>query len=168
MAETSPSGTSPSGAPTRADRVGADGSPLDLADLVSRSARRLRRGSAAHLGPLGLTMAQARVLRSLAGGPLRMAEIAAQLEVVPRTVTPMVDGLEAAGLVRRRTDAADRRSVLVETTDGGRLLLEHLYEARRATAEQVFAPLDREERAQLTALLGRLCGEGCCPPGAAR
>lgn len=145
-----------------------DGSPVDLAELVSRSARRLRRGSTAHLAPLGLTMAQARVLRMLAGGPLRMAEIAARLEVVPRTVTPMVDGLEGAGLVRRRTDAADRRSVLVETTDGGRLLLERLDEARRATAEQVFGALDGRERAQLTALLGRLCADGCCRDGAER
>src|SRR5579872_3049532 len=98
----------------------------DLADLIGRAARRLRRGSLAHLGPLGLTMAQAKVLRAVASGPLRMADIAARLEVVPRTVTPMVDGLEEAGLVRRQADPDDRRSVLVEPTAAGRSLLERL------------------------------------------
>jgi DNA-binding MarR family transcriptional regulator len=115
-----------------------------------------------HLGPLGLTMAQAKVLRSVAQGPLRMADIAARLEVVPRTVTPMVDGLEAAGLVGRRPDPADRRSVLVELTALGRRLLARLDEARRATAAQAFSALSPEERAVLAELLGRLCDDGCC------
>ncbi len=55
------------------------------------------------------------MLRIVAAGtdPLRMADIAAQLDVVPRSVTTMVDGLEAAGLVVRRADPDDRRSVLV-------------------------------------------------------
>lgn len=133
----------------------------DLADLIGRAARRLRRGSLAHLGPLGLTMAQAKVLRTVASGPLRMADIAARLEVVPRTVTPMVDGLEEAGLVRRQADPDDRRSVLVEPTAAGRLLLDRLDTARRATAAQAFSALSAEERATLAELLGRLCGDGC-------
>jgi len=51
---------------------------LELAELLSHSARRLRRGSTAQLAPLGLTAAQARVLRMVAsaGRPLRMADIA--------------------------------------------------------------------------------------------
>lgn len=134
----------------------------DLADLIGRAARRLKRGSMAHLGPLGLTMAQAKVLGNVASGPLRMADIAARLEVVPRTVTPMVDGLEEAGLVRRRADPDDRRSVLVEPTAEGRLLLDRLDKARRATAAQAFSALSAEERATLAELLGRLCGDGCC------
>ena len=138
-----------------------DGRALDLADLIGQASRRLRRGSMAHLGPLGLTMAQARALRCVAHGPLRMADIAAQLEVVPRTVTPMVDGLEAAGLVRRRADPLDRRSVLVETTDEGARLVDRLHKARRATAAQVFSTLSADERRQLADLLGRLCRAGC-------
>ena len=55
----------------------------------------------AALGPMGLTAAQARVIRFLEGigHPARMADIAAALEVVPRTATSMVDGLETLGLV---------------------------------------------------------------------
>ena len=156
---------------TRSDRRRAaanavDGSGvLDLAELVSRTARRLRRGSMAHLAPLGLTMAQARVLRIVSDGPIRMADIAARLDVVPRTVTPMVDDLTGAGLVRRRSDSADRRSVLVEPTRQGRALLARLNEARRATAAQVFGGLDASGRAELAHLLGRLCGDCSVPDG---
>jgi len=145
-------------------RVPADGSPSDLADLLAQTARRIRRGSTEHLAPLGITGAQARVLRIVSGGPIRMADIAARLEVVPRSVTSMVDGLEGAGLVRRRPDPDDRRSVLVEPTAGGRRLLARLHEARHATAEQVFAPLDASDRAELGRLLARLC-TGRCHPG---
>ena len=135
---------------------------MELAELLGHAARRLRRGSTAHLAPLGLTMAQAHVLRFVGGGPRRMAEIAAHLDVVPRTVTPMVDGLEAAGFVARRPDPGDRRSVLVEPTAEGRRLLERLGRARRATAQQVFGALGDEQREQLRSLLGQLCERGGC------
>ncbi len=153
--------SSPSTLPSGKPGPTAEDPTQDLAELISRVARRLRRGSLAHLGPLGLTMAQARALRSLSHGPLHMTEIAAHLEVVPRTVTPMVDGLEAAGLVRRRADPVDRRSVLVETTPGGRRLLSRLAEARRATAAQAFSSLSDAERRALSELLARLCGDEC-------
>ena len=70
---------------------------------------------------MGLTAAQARVIRFLEGigHPVRMADIAAALEVVPRTATSMVDGLETAGLVARAIDPHDRRSILVSLTDEG-------------------------------------------------
>jgi DNA-binding MarR family transcriptional regulator len=138
---------------------------LELAELLSHAARRLRRGSATQLAPLGLTMAQARVLRLVAssGKPLRMAAIAARLEVVPRSVTTMVDGVEAAGLIVRSTDPEDRRSILVRLTDRGLALLESLEQARRATAEEVFGGLGDEDRAHLARLLGQLCRhDHCC------
>ena len=95
----------------------------------------------AELGPMGLTGAQARVIRFLegVGHPVRMADIAAALEVVPRTATSIVDGLEAARLVVRAIDPHDRRSILVSLTDEGALLLDRLASARRRTAEATFS-----------------------------
>jgi DNA-binding MarR family transcriptional regulator len=142
-----------------------DDSSLELAELLSHTARRLRRGSTAQLAPLGLTGAQARVLRILAqaGRPLRMADIAAGLEVVPRSVTTMVDGVEAAGLIVRATDPDDRRAVLVSLTAAGHALLERLERARRTTADDVFGGLGTGQRADLARLLGVLCRrDGCC------
>ena len=128
----------------------------------------------AELGPMGLTGAQARVIRFLerAGEPVRMADIAAALEVVPRTATSMVDGLESAGLVARAIDPHDRRSILVSLTDEGALLLDRLSAARRRTAEVTFSPLSPGDRGELARLLTALCGpcdpkSGCSAHGRA-
>ena len=116
------------------------------------------------LAPLGLTYAQARVLRLVAadGRPLRMADLAAALDVVPRSVTTIVDALESAGLVARLADPGDRRSVLVALSDDGRRLLDRLDAARRDSAEEVFGGLDTAQRRQLLELLGVLCARGSC------
>jgi len=148
---------------TTTGRRGPD-TTLELAELLSHTARRLRRGSSVQLAPLGLTYAQARVLRLVAaeGRPLRMADLAAQLDVVPRSVTTMVDALEATGLVARHADPGDRRSVLVSLSDHGRHLLDRLEAARRDSAEEVFGGLDPAQRHQLLELLGVLCARGAC------
>ncbi len=92
-----------------------------------------------------------------------MADLAAQLDVVPRSVTTMVDALEATGLVARHADPGDRRSVLVALSDDGRRLLDRLEAARRDSAEEVFGGLDRAQRRQLLELLGVLCrAAGAC------
>jgi len=141
----------------------AAGDPSQLAELFTHTARRLRRGSIAQLAPLGMTYAQARALRLVAAGPpLRMAELAARLEVVPRSATDMVDALERAGLVTRHADPEDRRSVLVGPTPAGRDLLERLEAARRDSAEEIFGSLAPSKRAALAALLDELCSRGAC------
>jgi DNA-binding MarR family transcriptional regulator len=132
-----------------------------LAELVVRTSWRLRRGSAKELAPLGVTFAQARVMRVLAGSgePMRMADLAASLEIVPRSVTTMIDSLEQAGLVCRAVDANDRRSVLVSPTPAGRAVLDRLHRARRDTADELFSRLTAGERAQLLNLLVSLDAE---------
>ncbi len=118
---------------------------------------------------MGLTGAQARVIRFLegAGHPVRMADIAAALEVVPRTATSMVDGLEEAKLVVRAIDPHDRRSILVSLTSEGARLLDRLALARRRTAEATFSALSPIERGELARMLTVLCGSNCGPHGCA-
>jgi DNA-binding MarR family transcriptional regulator len=126
-----------------------------LAELLFRTTMRLRRGSAKELAPLGVTFGQARVMRVLAraDGPMRMADLAAALEIVPRSVTTVIDSLEEAGLVCRQPDPHDRRSVLVQPTAAGRAAVERMNRARRATAEDLFGRLSERERATLLNLL---------------
>jgi DNA-binding MarR family transcriptional regulator len=141
-----------------------------LAELLTSAARRFHRAAGARLAPLGLTWAQARVMRLIAepGSSMRMADIAAQLGVVPRSATSMVDALAAGGLVARRTDPQDRRSVLVSLSTDGRRLLEGLHAARRETAEAMLAPLGAGDRAELVRLLEAVvaAGGGCPVPEA--
>ena len=135
--------------PPRPARVTRADDAAQLAELLVRTSRRLQRSSVAELGPIGVTGAQARVMRYLeaAGQPLRMADIAALLEVVPRTATTVVDDLETLGLVERAADRKDRRSVLVSLTDEGSLLLDEVASARRRTAEVPSAAFRRPNAA---------------------
>ena len=129
--------------------------PEELADAVQMLSRRLRHGAKQRLAPLGLTPGQSRALSVLerAGRPVRMAELAEALRVVPRSATGVVDGLVEAGLVERGADPANRRSVLVGLTEAGRGTLDELAEARRQTAEELFGVLAPDDQRRLLALL---------------
>ena len=95
--------------------------PVQLADLLQRQTRRLRRAQAQRLAPLGLTPAQERALRIITRSeePLRMTELADHLGIVPRSVTTVIDALEEAGLVRREIDPHNRRAIRLHLTDRG-------------------------------------------------
>ncbi|MFE2428782.1 MarR family winged helix-turn-helix transcriptional regulator [Streptomyces sp. NPDC059373] len=136
----------------------ADETTGRLADQLLRLNRRLHRAQRHHLEPLGVTPAQARLLRTVSHSetPPRMADLAQRLDVVPRAVTTLVDALEAHTLVRRVPDPASRRVVRIELTDDGRATLQRLRQARRAAAEDLLAPLDAAQREALTALLAVL------------
>ena len=132
--------------------------PGQLADLLHRLTRRLRRSQAERLAPLGLTPAQERALRviSRSDEPLRMTELADRLGIVPRSLTTVVDALEEAGLVRREIDPRNRRAILLRLTDQGAAVRDELREARRRAAEDLFAPLSETDRETLAGLLARL------------
>jgi DNA-binding MarR family transcriptional regulator len=129
-----------------------------VADGITRVSARLRRSSAERLAPLGLTHAQARLLCTIAAAerPPRMSDIAAGLGIVPRSATTTVEALEAAGLVDRRPDPDDRRSVLVVLAANARAVVPQIEAARRTAADEVFAVLDAAERTTLVDLLDRL------------
>jgi DNA-binding MarR family transcriptional regulator len=132
--------------------------PGQLADLVHRLTRRLRRAQAERLAPLGLTPAQERAMRMIARNeePLRMTEIAERLGIVPRSLTTVIDALEEDGLVRREVDPRNRRAILLHLTDRGTAVRDELREARRRAAEDLFAPLGDADRETLGGLLTRL------------
>jgi DNA-binding MarR family transcriptional regulator len=126
-----------------------------LTELVTRASWRVRRGTAKELEPIGITYAQARVLRTVASArePLRMADLADQLDVVPRSATSMIDALESAGLVDRRPDASDRRSIRLTVTDAGRGLLDRMHALRVAKGEELFGKLTEPEQQELARML---------------
>ncbi|MEU0373144.1 MarR family transcriptional regulator [Streptomyces sp. NPDC006283] len=131
-----------------------------LAEQLLRLTRRLHRSQKRQLesADIAITPAQSRLLRTVAhyDRPPRMADLAERLEVVPRAVTSLVDGLEAGGRVRRVPDPTNRRVTRIELTDTGRATLRSLRDARRAAAEDVLAPLTAEQREVLGGLLSTL------------
>lgn len=148
-----------------------DSRPDDLVGRLSEqftlTFRRVRAGVAAELRPLGLTFAQARMLRMIARtkpAP-RIGDLATRLEIAPRSATGMVDTLERAGLVTRVPAPDDRRSVLVELTEAGHALVDDMARARRAGAEEAFGRLTRGQQEQLLALLHALDAPPADAPG---
>jgi len=140
-------------------------SSAELADVLMRAARGLRRGWHAGLEPSGLSPHQARALHVLGGGRghavttadgMRISELAAALRIAPRSATEVVDGLSEKGLAERGADPADRRAVVVRLTDAGTATLAHADRARAQAAAELFGRLDEAERADLTRLLRRL------------
>jgi DNA-binding MarR family transcriptional regulator len=131
-----------------------------LAEQLLRLTRRVHgiQKRQLHERGLGVTPAQSRLLRTLAHWetPPRMADLAERLEVVPRAVTTLVDGLEASGKVRRVPDPANRRVIRIELTDDGLKTLQGLRDVRRAAAEEILAPLTDEQRNVLGGLLDTL------------
>jgi DNA-binding MarR family transcriptional regulator len=131
-----------------------------LAEQLLRLTRRVHgiQKRQLHERGLGVTPAQSRLLRTLAHWetPPRMADLAERLEVVPRAVTTLVDGLEASGKVRRVPDPANRRVIRIELTEDGLKALQGLRDVRRAAAEEILAPLTDEQRNVLGGLLDTL------------
>ncbi|TAN28390.1 MAG: MarR family transcriptional regulator [Actinomycetota bacterium] len=136
-----------------------------LSELVAYTARKFRRNFSSQLMPLGITFAQAQVLRIVARAdvPLRMVDIAAKLDIVPRSATTKIDALQANGLVERLSDHADRRSIQIAITDKGRILLAQLDEARKSTAEELFRGLSQSECQELSRLLSIVCSNSDSP-----
>jgi DNA-binding MarR family transcriptional regulator len=87
------------------------------------------------------------VLSAAAQGAVSSQLALAQHLGVDRTVmTYLLDDLEAASLIERRADPADRRARRVVATQLGIELLATLNDRLRAVEAHVLAPLDREAR----------------------
>ncbi|MCI2417352.1 MarR family transcriptional regulator [Saccharopolyspora sp. K220] len=138
--------------------MGVGGAEDRLGALFMRLAKTAHVLQRREIGDLGLTPAQARALSVLGGceTPPRMTDLAARLHVVPRAVTPIVDALENAGLLRREVDPDNRRSTLLELTADGRKMCKRLIEFRARAAGELFAPLTEEQRHILLELLEKV------------
>ncbi|HVB27437.1 MAG TPA: MarR family winged helix-turn-helix transcriptional regulator [Mycobacteriales bacterium] len=87
---------------------------------LARLARQLEQS----LAEADVSLPQYRVLMILARGERRTpSRVAGELAVSPPSITAVVDGLVARGLVERHHDAVDRRQVVHAITDAGRDLL---------------------------------------------
>jgi DNA-binding MarR family transcriptional regulator len=88
-------------------------------------------------------------------GPQRMADLASALDVTPRNVTTLVDGLEREGIVQRRPHPTDRRATVIELTDSAHGAVNRSMEHEAAIGE-LFEKLAPADRATLIRLIGNL------------
>jgi len=142
--------------------VGQD--PEDLGEQLLRVARGLRRAWMVDLSDHDLSPHEMRALRVAAerDEAPRLRDLAEALRIAPRSVTDVVDALEAKGYVTRQPDPTDRRASVVVVTEAGRAVRTAVHEARRRNVGDQLGALDAGQRAALadalTALEERL---GC-------
>lgn len=111
----------------------------EVADALHSAAIHLLRGVRKEDERTGVGPARLSALSVLVfAGPMRLTALARIEQVKPPTMTKVIAGLEASGLVRRRADAKDARAVRLEATRRGTKLLQ---EGRRRRVERLTAAL---------------------------
>lgn len=110
------------------------------------------------LEPFGLTFARYEalmLLRFSRTGSLPMGKMGSRLQVHPTSVTNIIDGLEARGMVVRTPHPSDRRTTLATLTPEGRSVASKATEALHAIRFGT-EPLDDQQAITLTGILRRL------------
>jgi MarR family transcriptional regulator, organic hydroperoxide resistance regulator len=106
---------------------------------------------------LPLTMAQLKALMLiLQTGGMPSRHLADRLGIGPSAVTPLVDRLVQQKLVRRNTDANDRRIVRIRPTAKAIALRDRVMETNRSVLAKVLDEVPRGEHKNVRASLQRL------------
>jgi DNA-binding MarR family transcriptional regulator len=104
----------------------------------------------------GVTTQQAALLLSAAGGGSSPGQLMTVVGTDTAGMTKLLDRLEAKGLVKRCPNPDDRRSVLVEPTEGGLSLVPELQPVFGEVTTQLFEGFSDSEIASFTSLLRRM------------
>lgn len=135
------------------------GAGTRLALLLARVGASLLDSADELLSPVGIDGRGYSVLAILhSDGPGSQLELARLLGKAPALVVTAVDDLEAAGLVERTRDPADRRRSRVMLTKAGEKVLARADELADEAAAALLSDLDASELAQLHDLLQRGLG----------
>lgn len=137
-----------------------DITPLEVLSRVSRLARHLDRQRSIVFARHDLEIWSFDVLSALrrtdAPHHLSPGQLLAQTLVTSGTMTNRLDHLEARGLVRRRPDPSDARSVRVQLTASGRRRVDNALTDLVEREDAILGNLDIGERKVLAGLLRRV------------
>jgi DNA-binding MarR family transcriptional regulator len=104
-----------------------------------------------------LTQAQWRALAYLSlNEGINQAGLADLLEVRPITAARLIDRMESAGWVERRSDPEDRRAVRLHLTRQAGPLMKKMQALNAETLKQAFAGIPKSERRALIATLNTI------------
>ena len=84
---------------------------------------------------------------------MKVSEISKQLHVTSPTITQLLNGLEANGLIERRIDAVDRRVVGITLTEKGEKVAQRASDAFFGAMHELVEYLGEESSEQLADLL---------------
>jgi DNA-binding MarR family transcriptional regulator len=136
-----------------------------LSKVCEEKHRRMHEG----LDRLGLYRGQPSMLRALWGKDgMTHSELAEQLDRCPETITKMVQRMERAGFVERRSDPNDERLSRVYLTPAGRTVKSAVEDVWAALEEQVVTGFTETEVTLLQGLLTRVSRNIAAEPCAER
>jgi DNA-binding MarR family transcriptional regulator len=95
-------------------------------------------------------------MRALEDSDQSMREVSEALQVSPRTVTDMIDSLEARALVVRQAHPVDRRVTLLHLTDDGRRQLATARALADRSHGSAITGLSEQDQRTLRRLLDRV------------
>jgi DNA-binding MarR family transcriptional regulator len=129
----------------------------ELADAFAPRLSRLVRLLIRETAAAGMSRTHLSVLATLRdAGPARITALAEAERVAQPSMTTLVSRLEEDGLVRRQSDPADGRAVVVALTPSGRAELERMTIARAESLAQRLEALTPKEQDALAAALPAL------------
>jgi DNA-binding MarR family transcriptional regulator len=128
----------------------------ELVDAILHAAHRVRTAADADLRAGGLSLPGFKLLKALSQQDRSMREVSDILHLAPRTVTDIIDGLQARGLVVRHPHPSDRRITLLHLTEAGADRLTSATTAADRARDAAISGLDDDERATLRRLLARV------------
>lgn len=141
----------------KAYRLPVDGQRHDLGAAFAWLARAMIKAEEPVLRAHDVEMWDYAVLVSLEDGPApTQSELAAAVGRDKTRLIPILDRLEARGLLRRTPDPADRRNRVVALTPAGRELAASCRAGVREVEAELLSALDPPERAAFVGALERL------------
>jgi DNA-binding MarR family transcriptional regulator len=140
--------------------------PRSTAFLLAQVGAHAAGRFAERVGQLGLTPADAGLLRMIAGRPGRSQQsLAADLGVVASRVVTLIDNLEQKGLVERRRSTEDRRHYELHLTADANRLMGEMRHVATAHDDDICSALDHDQRALLVTLLELIADQQGLTPG---
>ncbi|MCQ4042412.1 MarR family winged helix-turn-helix transcriptional regulator [Streptantibioticus rubrisoli] len=131
--------------------------PDALSEVLTGIQRLVRRRLRADMPIPRLRGAQVELLRLVVADPgIRVSAAANELYLAGNSVSTLVNQLVKAGLLRRETDPADRRSTRLLPTPDAEARLRDWAARRTALVRRQVERLSEEERAALTAAIPAL------------
>lgn len=140
------------------DQLGREQIGPELADIVSRLRRAMRRAARAADPGLGLSVAQLELLSCMAEHPgIRPSQLARMLRLAPSSVATLLSALQSAGYVTRTPggpggpagEGGDRRTVSLDLSDQGAAAVNRWHRVNEGIIQAALASLPQRDRAAL-------------------
>jgi len=137
------------------DQLGREQIGPELADIVSRLRRAMRRAARAADPGLGLSVAQLELLSCMAENPgIRPSQLARMLRLAPSSVATLLSGLQSAGYVTRTPggpagEGGDRRTVSLDLSERGAAAVRRWLRVNEGIIQAALASLPQRDRAAL-------------------